>query len=83
MQMEADETRRRRHPSGEREPLILYARNGHPVYVPPEVADLFRDLPPEDREPLAFEDDDDVFNCDEDSSGRGGSNLRLLILSHY
>ncbi|XP_035708406.1 lysoplasmalogenase-like protein TMEM86A isoform X1 [Folsomia candida] len=55
-------------PSGDTVPLILYEKNGQPVFVPPEIADLLRDLPPENDSP-SFEDDDMFRYDDEDEDG--------------
>lgn len=69
-------------PSGDTVPLILYEKNGQPVFVPPEIADLLRDLPPENDSP-SFEDDDMFRYDDEDEDGddrgsQGGGYSSLL-----
>jgi hypothetical protein len=46
-------------------PLVLYEKNGQPVFVPAHVADLFRDLPPENNDSLSYDDDEPFDEHDE------------------
>lgn len=43
-------------------PFLLYGKDGKPVWIPPELADLFRDLPPEPELEPMFSEEEDVLH---------------------
>ncbi len=60
----------------ERVPLILYEKNGQPVYVPPEIADLFRDIPSETDSIIT--ENEDILNCEGGEIGGGFKIFHLI-----